>query len=222
MKALIVAAAPVTGSPRLVARLAPTFDPVIAVDGGGSICIDAGVVPDVLLGDFDSIDPAALEWLQGAGARVLTFPADKDQTDLELALDYARSVGVTSVTVTAASSGRLDHTLGALGALAAASALSPELIEPELTAWILALDGRAELLAVGLGATISLVAFGGDAVVSVAGVRWPLDRHVLSPAAALGISNVVTSESGAKVTLHSGVVLALAPRMPHALQIRAK
>lgn len=222
MNALIVAAAPVAGSPELVARLAPTVDLVIAVDHGGAVCLDAGVNPDVLLGDFDSIDPAAFDWLRDAGSRVVRYPVDKDRTDLELALEFAREEGVSAVMVTAASSGRLDHTLCTLGALAAAGDLSPMLVEPDVQAWVLTSGHRQSLTVSGLGATLSVLAICGEAIVSITGARWPLDHALLEPCSGLGLSNAVTSDSGSRISVHEGVAVVLAPRMPEAVRATAE
>jgi thiamine pyrophosphokinase len=210
---LIVAAAPVAGSSELVARLAPEHDLVIAVDGGGAVCIDAAVTPDIVLGDFDSLEPDALELLRRRGATVLPFPADKDQTDLELALIAARERGAQSVTVTAASSGRLDHTLAVVGAIGTAADLRPQLVEPDVHAWVLGEDGRTELAVAGRGSILSLVALGAGARVTVSGVRWPLDDCDLPFGSGLGVSNVVAAESGAVVRLLAGRLLVLAPDM---------
>jgi thiamine pyrophosphokinase len=215
---LIVAAAPVAGSPELVARLAPEHDLIIAVDGGGAVCIDAGVSPDIVLGDFDSLDPDVLEQLCSRGTSALPFPADKDQTDLELALVTARERGASSVTVTAASSGRLDHTLAVVGAISAAADLRPHLVEPNLRAWVLGEAGRVELAFAERGSTISLVALGAQARVTLSGVRWPLHDRVLTFDSGLGISNVVTAESGAIVQLHAGRLLVLVPDAPGAVR----
>jgi thiamine pyrophosphokinase len=210
---LIVAAAPVAGSVELVARLAPEHDLVIAVDGGGAVCIDATVMPDIVLGDFDSLEPDALEWLRRHGVSVLPFPADKDQTDLELALIAARERGARSVTVTAASSGRLDHTLAVVGAIGTAADLRPQLVEPDVRAWVLGETGRTELEVTGRGSLLSLIALGAGARVTVSGVRWPLDERDLPLGSGLGVSNVVTAESGAVVRLLGGRLLVLAPEL---------
>ena len=212
MKTLLVAAAPVAGSVDLVARLAAESDFVIAVDGGGGVCFDAGVHPDVVLGDFDSLSPQALDRLRAAGSRIVEFPADKNQTDLELALEVARSHGAESVMVTAAASGRLDHTLGALGALAGAADLRPELIEPSMNAYVLGETGRRDLDVGHVGATISLIAWGGSCSVTVSGVRWPLKSHPLSADSGLGISNIVTADE-AHVEIESGRLLVILPEV---------
>ena len=211
MRVLIVAAAPIAGSPELVAKLARDHDWIIAVDGGGAVCIEAGVKPDIVLGDFDSIDPAALDWLRHGGSQIESFPADKDQTDLELALDAARSQGADRVTLTAVSSNRLDHTLAAIGAIAGAADLWPEVVEPEMHAWVVSAGARDALRVSGVGATISLVCAGDDACVSISGVRWPLERHDLPFRSGLGVSNVVVDEAGALVRVHAGTVLAISP-----------
>jgi thiamine pyrophosphokinase len=213
MRARLVAAAPQPGAAELVALLARKSDFVIAVDGGGAVCQEAGAAPDVVVGDFDSLSSDALLRLASAGARVVTYPVHKDQTDLELALGEARAAGATSVVVTCAAYGRLDHTLAVLGALSAAADLKPELIEPDVHVWVLATAGRKAVQLRGVGATLSLLAMGGQATVSVAGVEWPLAVHPLESGSGLGISNRITAEEGALVSVMRGVVLVLAPTL---------
>ena len=218
MRALIVAAAPTAGSAELVTKLAADHDLVIAVDGGGAVCIEAGITPDIVLGDFDSLDPAALDWLRRGGATVKSYPADKDQTDLELALAAARSKGADHVTVTAVSSHRLDHTLSAMGAIGAAADLRPQIVEPDVRVWVLGEGGEVELRVTGLGATLSLVACGEAAVVSITGVRWPLAERSLTHGSGLGVSNIVTDEAGAHIVVQSGTLLVIAPEMRDAVR----
>ena len=113
------------GRATLVARLAPNADLVIAVDGGGVVCLEGGVTPDVLVGDLDSADSETVDTAARARRPSPPLPAEKDATDLELAIAEARAQGADEIVVTAATSGRLDHTLAALAALAAAADLRP-------------------------------------------------------------------------------------------------
>ncbi len=211
MKALLVCAAPAPGGAELVSRLALAADLVIAVDGGGSVCLDAGVVPDILVGDFDSLPGSQLDDLVSRGVRVVEFPADKDETDLALALEVARREGVDRVVVTAASTGRLDHTLAVAGTLAAAADLRPQLREPELRGWVLSTALHPRLKLKGTGATVSILAPGWGATVSVRGVRWPLAKAELAPLSVLGMSNVIIDAAGAVIDVHAGTVLVLSP-----------
>jgi thiamine pyrophosphokinase len=215
-----VAAAASDGSPALVASLAGSHDLVVAVDGGGALCAEAGIKPDVVVGDFDSLDTATLDRLRADGSELISFPADKDQTDLELALAEARVRGATAVTVTAATGLRLDHTVASLAALVGAADLRPEVSEPMLSAWVLHPNGRRQLSVQGPNGTLSLAAWGAPCVVSASGLKWPLDGHTLSPESGLGLSNVITSDS-ADLVVHEGALLVMAPRMPGGVRVCA-
>lgn len=214
MRALLVCAAPVEGSDELVAVLASEADLVVAVDGGGALCTAAGIVPDVVVGDFDSLAASALARLREHGTEAVEFPAEKDASDLELAVAEARRRGATSIVVTGASSGRLDHTLAGLGVVAAARDLAPRVVEPDIEVWVLSPEGRASLRLRGEGATISVLAFSAETVVSVEGVVWELDSATLTPESSLGLSNRIGSAGLARIVVSEGVALALAPRTP--------
>ncbi len=64
-------------------------DLIIAADGGVRNSLLYGIQPDIVIGDLDSISEEEKELLSGASTHFITYPRDKDQTDLELALDYA-------------------------------------------------------------------------------------------------------------------------------------
>ena len=211
-RALLVCASAQQGGRELVAALAPGFDIVIGVDGGAATCFDASVTPQLLVGDFDSLDPAVLAEATKLGVPVRSYPSDKDETDLVLAIDEARSLGVTGLTVTAATGGRLDHTLGVLAALAGAASLLPSIHEPDLTGWLLSVNGRTSVQVSGIGATLSIVPFTQMARVSASGVRWPLESADIPGTDTVGISNVVCAND-ARVTIEAGVAYVLSPRM---------
>ena len=216
MNALLVCASPTAGSSELVARLATSHDLIVAVDGGGSVCSDAGVLPDLLVGDFDSLPSEEVDRFVARGVKTLAYPADKDETDLSLALAEARRQGVDNVTVTAASGGRLDHALAVLGALMAARDLRPTLREPDLSAWVLTPGWRPSVRLKGSGATVSVFALATHATVSATGLRWPLTEATLDPFSGLGVSNVVTDPEEAMIRVDEGVALVLSPRVNRA------
>ena len=85
---------------------------VIAADSGLGLAAALGVCADLVVGDMDSVDPAALAAAEHAGAQVQRHPVAKDATDLELALDAALALGPADVTVVGGHGGRLDHFLG--------------------------------------------------------------------------------------------------------------
>ncbi len=89
-------------------------DLIIAADSGYHNAVKMGVVPQLLLGDFDSLQkglriPEETEILQ--------VPAEKDDTDTQLAVKIALERGATELTVLGGLDGRLDHTLSNLAIL---------------------------------------------------------------------------------------------------------
>ncbi len=106
--------------------------------------------------------------------------------------------------------GRPDHALGNLLLLASDrfEAVEIEVVLARGRLWVVRdeLTGRFPA-----GAIVSLLPIHGDAVATVAGVRWPLDRHVLPAGTTHGISN---EADGApfSLTVHRGTVLCISPR----------
>ena len=186
--------------PALLAELLPA-QLVVAADSGADIARSLGLVPDVIVGDFDSVTPegaaATAEWRR--------FPADKDATDLELALAEARDRGAGSITVVGGAGGRLDHFLANVAALA-----SDELAAVRVDA----LMGAARLWVVRRRGTITgrpgdlvtLLPYGGPAT----GLRWPLAGDTLRAGSTRGVSNVLVA-SEATVSVESGVLVAVRP-----------
>lgn len=109
MKALVVGSGSLSDF-ELLKKHHVWADLVIAADGGALHLRKAGLMPHVLLGDFDSVPAAILEEIRASKTEILTFPADKDFTDLELAINLAWERGATEMVMMGASGSRLDHT----------------------------------------------------------------------------------------------------------------
>lgn len=210
---LIVCAAPAPGAQDVVRRLAPAADVVIAVDGGAVTCVEAGVTPSSVVGDLDSLDSATAAALRGAGVEFHVFSAEKDETDLDLALAESRKLGCTSVWVTGAFTGRLDHTLAAVGSVGQSADLMPMIVEPHQMGWVLAPDHRSSVEIDTAGTTFSVIALSDIATVSVQEAQWPLDHVEIVRLSSRGISNVALGER-ACVTVHRGRVLVIAQIAP--------
>lgn len=197
-------------------RWALAADLVVAADGGGRFLAAAGIVPHLLVGDFDSLDAAAIEDARLRGARVVRHPVRKDQTDGELAVDEALWAGAGDV-VLAGALGALDHVLGHLALLGRleAGGTPARLVSPSLTARVLVAPAAVSLDA-RPGVRISVVPLAGDAVVTLAGLDYPLLRGRLLGDACLGLGNAVATTSAvaggagaATIEVHEGRVAAL-------------
>ena len=84
---------------------------VIAADGGLSKLQALGIIPDLILGDFDSLGS------RPAGDNVLTYPVEKDDTDTMLAIKEAIWRGYQTLYISGGIGGRLDHTMANLQSL---------------------------------------------------------------------------------------------------------
>ncbi len=184
---------------------------VIAADGGLEHAVALGLDVAVAVGDFDSVSPDALATAEAVGVRVERHPAEKDATDLELALDAAVALGARRVVVLAGDGGeRLDHLVAALLLLA-----SPRYESVELDAMIgttsvhVVRDHRA--LAGEPGDLVTLLAVNGPAHgVTTTGLAYPLCAETLEPGSSRGVSNVLAGGQ-ATVSVEHGVLLVLGP-----------
>ena len=195
-------------TPEEIARL-PADPVVVAADAGLDYANAAGLTVAVAVGDMDSVSPEALAAAEQSGTRIERHPADKDQTDLELALELAARLA-DRVIVIGAAGGRLDHLIGNLAILA-----SPQWSGVAIEAWLG--NARAVVvhhhrkLNVEPGETVSLFAVGGPARVTATGLAWPLNGEILDPLTSRGVSNQATTSSP-QVAVSEGVVLAVIPQ----------
>lgn len=88
-------------------------DLVIAADAGYRHAKALGIVPSVLLGDFDSLGVPSVE----EGVEILQVPAEKDVTDTQLAVQVALERGATELVILGGLGGRADHLLSNLSIL---------------------------------------------------------------------------------------------------------
>ena len=95
---------------RYQALLAEGEAKVVAVDAGYSRMRAGGPKPYAIIGDFDSLGHLPY----APGARIMRFPEEKDESDLELALSYVEEQGADEVFVFGALGGRLDQTVATL------------------------------------------------------------------------------------------------------------
>lgn len=84
---------------------------LIGVDGGALVLVNQGIIPDVAIGDFDSIEAGEYQTLQKVCSKVIKLPCEKNETDTEVAIEYAIALGVTEIYIYGAMGGRIDHTL---------------------------------------------------------------------------------------------------------------
>ena len=167
----------------LICRPAPE-DTVIAADGGWRICREEGIVPDLLLGDFDS-----LHTVPDFG-HIRRVPVEKDDTDMMLAIKEGLARGETDFRLYGGVGGRTDHTIANLQGLL-------YLAERGARGWLYgdrerftAICGGELCLPARDRGIVSVFCMGADAQgVTIEGGQYTVHDAVLTASFPLGVSN---------------------------------
>ncbi len=190
------------------------WDLVICADAGLHFCLETGVTPDLVLGDFDSAKSPDLEafcarWPE----RIETFPAEKDETDTELALDAAIRAGADEVTILGATGTRLDHVLGNVQLLARA-------LDAGVACFLLDPHNRVRMVTDGLtlqrreqfGHYVSLLPFTSSVEgLTLRGFAYEVEDFTLRSGTSRGISNEIRGEEGV-ISFTDGILLVIESR----------
>jgi thiamine pyrophosphokinase len=198
----------------LLGRLRRGVDAVIAADGGANAARAAGIRPDAIIGDLDSITPATRRHF--ASSRIIRVQR-QDNTDLEKVLDILAAEGFGDVMIAGATGRRLDFTLGNLSiAWLYARKLRLRFVGDGWQA--IPLTGRISMTA-PRGTTVSLVPFGSCSGISLRGLRYPLTNAALTRGA-VAVSNVVV-RSPFTVSVRRGRMLLVVLAAPAETRLRA-
>lgn len=208
MRALVFANGDLNDGPAVQTALVAAEDAlIVAADGGARLALACGLAPALVIGDLDSLSEGAIATLRDRGAEITRVRAEKDETDLELALLEAARRGANPILLIGAAGGRLDHMLANIYLLA-----MPELRGRDVRA----VSGRQTLWLIGPGEhalegapgdTISLLPLTPEAArIVTEGLMYPLRGETLRIGAARGVSNVMQAAQ-ARVTLGEGLLL---------------
>lgn len=171
-----------------------------------------GLLPEIVIGDLDSIDDRILSELTAAGVEVKKYSEDKDETDIELALQYAIELRPPAILIIGALGGRLDQTLANLSILTAPALGHIDIrlddgVEEVFFCRASAEKGGQAVVRGRSGDTVSLIPWHGPVEgVTTEGLRWPLYAETLYPERSRGISNVMLAEL-ATIKIQSGLLL---------------
>lgn len=190
-------------------------DIIIAADGGALYCLEKGIVPDTVIGDFDSLPRDSLDRLGEYGSEVLQYPLRKDQTDLELALDAALEKGAEEIIIIGALGGRWDMTVANVMLLTRSETAQCHIRIIDSSQEMELIRGGQQIQIRGQkGDTVSLVPLSQDAEgVSLEGLEYPLFNENLKIGSTRGISNIMTGPD-AGISLQKGLLLCIRGRIP--------
>ena len=181
-------------------------DYIICADGGTRHALALGIRPNLIIGDMDSAEQGAVKNFKDAGVIVEPYPQDKNETDLELAINRAIELDPQQIIIVAALGGRLDQTLANITLLT----------DPRLSKLDIRLDDGVEEVYLcqdqaqihgRSGDIVSLIPWQGDvSAVQTSALKWPLRKETLYPDKTRGVSNEMLGGT-ASVSIGSGLLL---------------
>ena len=182
-------------------------DYLIAADGGARHALALGCRLDAVVGDLDSLELTLVNELAAAGVMIERHPVAKDQTDLELAIEFALDQGATEIVLLGAVGDRLDQTLANLLILAQREwPVQVTLVERNQIAQLVR-PGQRITLQASVGDTVSILPLSNVVTgITYTGMRYPLEDATLHLGSTRGISNEVSAVP-ATVTIATGRLL---------------
>lgn len=204
MKCLIVSG----GSPpekNIIEDYMQAADIVIGVDGAADLFFQYDIVPNVLIGDFDTANPKCVKRLGERGAKIITLKPEKKETDTEAAVEYALGRGADDIVILGATGTRIDHTLSNIMMLIKADKCGARCRIVDKHNELAVSDNQYNLIG-NIGQTISILPLTGEICVSAANLKYPLDNLTLKFGSSRGISNVM-QKSECRVNISGGYAL---------------
>lgn len=189
-------------------EIVKAYDLIICADGGLAHAHKIGVLPDVILGDFDSAPSKMVEDYRSKGCKIITYPAIKNETDTEIALAYALDEGPESIDILAGIGSRFDHSLANVHLLKKGleRSLPCRIITENNEIMIIDQDAQIEGKR-GEGVSLLPLTQSVKGVFS-AGLAYPIEDGVFEMGAPYGVSNYI-SEDKAHIKIESGLLLVI-------------
>lgn len=207
MKGLVISSGEIQDYNLLKEMLAEN-DFIICADGGVNHLLKIGKLPDIVLGDLDSIGKKELDVLEREKIEIKRFPTMKEKTDTELCVDFLLKKNFKEISLMGVTGRRLDHTLAniyllkkiyKMGVKANIIDTNNKILYTEDTLSIKKKPDRF----------VSIIPISERGVeVSLRGFVYPLEKENLPFGSTMGISNKIIEDYG-KVKVHRGSIIVI-------------
>jgi thiamine pyrophosphokinase len=194
-------------SERLIQAVAGRADFVVAADGGARYALAAGIVPDLIVGDMDSLGEDLAREMERRGAELERHPVRKDKMDGHLAVLAARERGATAAEFVCAAGEKIGAVFALPHILLAAERLG--LHSSAVADWgrMFVVEAGSRTVEGAAGDSISVFPLAGPATgVTLEGMGYPLTNATLEPGDTLGFHNELVGGE-AKVSVDGGALL---------------
>lgn len=185
---------------------------LICADSGGNSLYQYKLIPDYLMGDFDSISREAFDFFsKEEKCSIEEYPTDKDFTDTELVLNKARELGGKEIVFLGCTGTRVDHLMGNIGMLARCNDMGIKAYIKDENNTIELID-KSTIITGYKGETFSLQAY-NDVVedLNIIGAKYELHHYNLALGDPRTISNEFLKDT-VEIKFNSGRLLVLRSR----------
>ena len=205
MKCVIIANGELEYTDNII-KIIKNADMIISADGGARHLRALNILPDVMIGDFDSINFADHSFFKQKQIKTLSFPLKKEHTDTELCVSYALENKASDITLLGVTGSRLDHTLANIFLLKRLAQLKiPARIisrhnEIYIVTDFIEIKGQPNDLLSIIPVTQQVTG------IELKGLEYPLKNASIKMGETLGISNVF-KESVVSISIKKGILI---------------
>lgn len=183
-------------------------DRIVACDKGLEACIDSGLVPDVIIGDFDSVNKKYVEICRGS-AKIITLDIHKDFTDTQAGISYCLTHKAESIVMVGASGTRMDHTIANIGLLYQCVKAGIPAVMVDAHNRIRMIEHKLIISSCELYENVSILPYRGCVRgITLRGFEYPAENLTLEPGDTIGISNKLSGTT-ASIELDSGYLIVI-------------
>ena len=182
---------------------------MVAADGGARFALAAGIVPDLIVGDMDSLGEDLAREIERRGAELERHPVSKDKMDGHLAVLAAKERGATAAEFVCAVGGRVGAVFALPHILLAAERLG--LRSSAVADWgrMFVVEAGSRTMEGAAGDSVSVFPLAGPATgVTLEGMGYPLTNATLEPGDTLGFHNELVGGE-AEVSVDGGALLVI-------------
>ena len=206
MRALIIGSGNVeTGA---IQNILKQGDIIICCDGGSKYLFEEGIIPHYIIGDLDSSIPQIIDFFKTKNVIFKQFDTKKDETDMELCLDFALGLNPLEIIMLGATGTRLDHTLGNINLLIKAEnkKIKASIIDKNNTIYI---TNRSITITGEKGDIVSLLPITNTVSgITTTNLEYALNNGSLNIGKPMGVSNVM-EDNTATITVKDGYLLVI-------------
>ncbi|CDQ19796.1 thiamine diphosphokinase [Halobacillus karajensis] len=182
----------------------------IGADQGAEVLVEQGITPDIAIGDFDSVTEESLKEIKNRSHRIHIYPNEKDETDLELAINEALKEQPEHILLFGVTGGRMDHSQANI------QLLYP-LMQRNIKSTLIDRQNQVELVSAGMHKLVSDKRYPYISFLPVTlevedltlqGFYYPLEKAYVPFGSTLCISNRLIEDTGT-FSFESGILLVI-------------